>query len=123
MAESPAPEFVRVVAVNDIPLGWYVKRAVGEHSVLLCRVGDAVYAVEDRCSHAGMPLEGGALSGRCIVCPMHGAEFDICTGKQLSLPAIRPIRCFAVRLVGDFVEVCTQPVRDDEPRSTFRFGM
>lgn len=69
--------------------------------VLICNVGGTFYAVEDVCTHDGAPLDQGKLEDRCVVCPRHGATFDVTTGAALTLPAVLPLLTFAVRRDGD----------------------
>lgn len=73
--------------------------------VLLCMDEGTVYAVENRCSHLEEPLACGKVKWGRIACPAHGARFDLATGEALSGPATLPIRTFAVRVVGDMIEV------------------
>lgn len=42
--------------------------------------GDAVYAIEDACNHAGASLSEGAVAEGCISCPMHGYAFRLSDG-------------------------------------------
>ncbi|NNM92371.1 MAG: non-heme iron oxygenase ferredoxin subunit [Candidatus Eremiobacteraeota bacterium] len=69
--------------------------------ILLCNVGGEFYAIEDYCTHDGAPLDAGTLNGRCILCPRHGATFDVTTGEALTLPAVMPVPSFPVRREGD----------------------
>jgi 3-phenylpropionate/trans-cinnamate dioxygenase ferredoxin subunit len=71
--------------------------------VLLCNVDGELYAVEDVCTHDGGALDGGELDGPRIMCPRHGAFFDVTTGKALTLPAVSPLPTFPVRVAGDDV--------------------
>ncbi len=74
--------------------------------IVVAEVDGVWYGVEDRCTHAGCSFsEDGALHGTDIVCNCHGSEFDIKSGAVLRGPAERPVRTFAVRVVGDGVEV------------------
>jgi 3-phenylpropionate/trans-cinnamate dioxygenase ferredoxin subunit len=75
--------------------------------VLLCNVEGTVYAIEDVCTHDGGELDQGELEGCRIMCPRHGAYFDVTTGAALTLPAILPVETFPVRVeAGEiFVEV------------------
>jgi 3-phenylpropionate/trans-cinnamate dioxygenase ferredoxin subunit len=75
--------------------------------VLLCNVDGELYAVEDVCTHDGGALDGGELEGPRIMCPRHGAFFDVTTGKALTLPAITPLPTYPVRIDGDDVFVET----------------
>jgi 3-phenylpropionate/trans-cinnamate dioxygenase ferredoxin subunit len=66
--------------------------------VLVCRIAGRYYAVEDRCSHDDGPLGEGFVHEGAIVCPRHGARFDIASGAALSMPAVTPIRTFPVKV-------------------------
>jgi 3-phenylpropionate/trans-cinnamate dioxygenase ferredoxin subunit len=74
---------------------------------LLCNVEGTVYAIEDVCTHDGGELDQGELEGCRIMCPRHGAYFDVTTGAALTLPAILPVETFPVRVeAGEiFIEV------------------
>jgi 3-phenylpropionate/trans-cinnamate dioxygenase ferredoxin subunit len=73
--------------------------------VLLCNVGGTLYAVEDVCTHDGNALDGGELDGARIMCPRHGAFFDVTTGQALTLPAVSPLPVFPVTVDGDDVSI------------------
>ena len=89
-----APGAMLRVVVDDIP-------------VLLCNVAGELYAVEDICTHDGGALDGGELDGCRVMCPRHGAFFDVTTGKALTLPAVSPLPAYPVTVEGDdvFVDV------------------
>jgi 3-phenylpropionate/trans-cinnamate dioxygenase ferredoxin subunit len=65
------------------------------------------YAIEDRCSHDDGPLcEGEFDPETCVVvCPRHGANFDIRSGEALTLPAFEPVSIYPVRVVDGIVKV------------------
>jgi 3-phenylpropionate/trans-cinnamate dioxygenase ferredoxin subunit len=73
------------------------------------RLDDGFYATEDTCSHAQSSLAAGEvdLDDCTVECPYHASQFEIKTGRVLSLPATKPIKTFPVKVVGDevFVEV------------------
>jgi len=94
-----------VAKISDIPPGSTRRVTAGGRDVLLCNVGGAVYAVEDVCTHDGGALDAGELEGCRIMCPRHGAYFDVTTGAALTLPAILPLPTFAVRIEGDDIFV------------------
>jgi 3-phenylpropionate/trans-cinnamate dioxygenase ferredoxin subunit len=66
-----------------------------------------LYALEDRCSHDDGPLVEGDWEPDegVVICPRHGARFDIRTGRPLSLPAIFPVDTFPVRVEDGIVKV------------------
>ncbi|XYH95776.1 Rieske (2Fe-2S) protein [Sorangium sp. So ce1128] len=66
------------------------------------QVGATTYVVESRCPHRGGKLAYGHVNERrgCITCPLHGATFELASGRQLAGPACGPLR---VRIVpGDW---------------------
>ena len=69
--------------------------------------GGRLYAIEDRCSHDDGPLcEGDWDEDMCrVVCPRHGSQFDLATGRPLSLPAYEPVATFPVEVVDGVVRV------------------
>lgn len=67
-------------------------------AVLVVRCGSELYAVEDRCTHDGEPLEGADVESCQIICPRHGAHFCVRTGEALTPPAYEPLRTFKVRV-------------------------
>ena len=69
--------------------------------VAICNVSGSFYAIEDVCTHDGGQLDQGHLEGKCIVCPRHGATFDVTTGAALTLPAVMPVATYNVRRDGD----------------------
>jgi 3-phenylpropionate/trans-cinnamate dioxygenase ferredoxin subunit len=66
-----------------------------------------LFALEDRCSHDDGPLvEGEWEPDRCVVvCPRHGATFDIRSGLPLTLPAYEPVETYPVRVEDGIVKV------------------
>jgi 3-phenylpropionate/trans-cinnamate dioxygenase ferredoxin subunit len=73
--------------------------------VLLCNVAGELFAVEDVCTHDGAALDAAELDGCRIMCPRHGALFDVTTGKALTLPAVAPLPTYPVRVDGDDVSI------------------
>jgi 3-phenylpropionate/trans-cinnamate dioxygenase ferredoxin subunit len=57
------------------------------------------------CSHDDGPLGDGELEHSEVICPRHGAHFDISNGKALSLPAVEDIPAYPTRVVGESIEV------------------
>jgi 3-phenylpropionate/trans-cinnamate dioxygenase ferredoxin subunit len=97
MAQQSSP----VAHLSEIAPGSTRRVEAGGEAVLLCNVDGAVYAIEDACTHDGGELDQGELEGTRIMCPRHGAYFDVTSGAALTLPAVLPVRTFRVRLEGD----------------------
>lgn len=90
---------VHRVAVEAPPPGRTVAIEVEETKILVCNVDGALFAVENRCTHARVELTESKLIGAEIECPVHGARFDARTGSVLCRPARRPLRTFGVERV------------------------
>ncbi|HVA32607.1 MAG TPA: non-heme iron oxygenase ferredoxin subunit [Candidatus Baltobacteraceae bacterium] len=86
----------KVAAASDIAPGTTHRVVVDGVEILLCNVDGTIFAIEDVCTHDGGPLDQGKLEGECVVCPRHGATFDVRTGDALTLPAVVPLMTFEV---------------------------
>ena len=99
------PAFERVLAVSELEVGEMRRVEVQGTAVVLCHVDEGFFAVDDMCSHAEAKMSEGRLRGCRILCPLHGAAFDVRDGSVLRPPASRPIRSHTVRVDGDDVLV------------------
>lgn len=70
-----------------------------DHRVAVFRIGDDLYAIGDRCSHAEASLSEGEVFDLTVECPRHGSEFDLVTGEPGALPATKPVPVYAVEVV------------------------
>jgi len=92
------PNFERVAAVSDIPASGRLAVEFDDRAVLVIRIGNEYYGIEDVCSHDGQPLTDGPIRDSSIECPRHGARFDLTTGRPLCMPAVSPIATYAVKV-------------------------
>ena len=79
----------------------------GEIAVGVYNLNGQYYALEDRCSHDDGPLCEGDFEcdDGVAICPRHGANIDIRTGRALTLPAVESVRTFPVRVEDGIVKV------------------
>lgn len=94
-----------VAAAADVPLGRMISAEIDGRAIVICHVREGWYALDDSCTHAAARLHEGWLHGCRLVCPLHGAAFDIRSGFALGPPAFRPLVMHRVRVVGARVEV------------------
>ena len=87
---------VRVAAEGEIPEGGVRIVQSGSLFIGVYRIDGRYYAIEDRCSHDDGPLCEGERDGFEVVCPRHGARFDLRDGRVLSLPATEDVEAFPV---------------------------
>ena len=90
--------WTKVAPVSAIPDPGMQAFDLGEERIVVARAGSTVYAVEDRCSHDDGPLSDGSVEGRDIICPRHGARFDLGSGVAVRMPASAPVRVFPVKI-------------------------
>lgn len=89
---------IRVAALDALPDGTGVLVESAGHRIALFRIGDAVHAIGDRCSHAEASLAEGEVYDGAVECPRHGSEFDLVTGRPGSLPATRPVPVYETEI-------------------------
>jgi 3-phenylpropionate/trans-cinnamate dioxygenase ferredoxin subunit len=93
--------WTRVATTDDVAPGHVRVVEVEGLAIALCNVDGAFYAIDDVCTHDEGSLDQGQLDGAQIECPRHGARFDVRSGRALTLPAVRPVHCYAVDVRGD----------------------
>ena len=98
-------DFIKVCKTSDIPDPGKQVFEVGDHFLLLAHVRGRFYAIDDRCTHDDGPLGEGQLEGFAIVCPRHGARFDLRDGRVLAMPATHPTPAYEVKVEADDVLV------------------
>lgn len=97
--------FVPVAAAENIEEKQFACFVVEDVALVICRFRDEYFAVENMCSHAQSTFDEGRVRGYRLMCPLHGATFDIRDGSVAGAPATKPLRSFPVRVVGGMVEV------------------
>lgn len=80
---------------------------VAGHRLAVVRIGDSVYVLGDRCSHADYSLAEGEVDADAgtLECWKHGSAFSLADGEPNSLPAIKPVPVYEARIEGDRVVV------------------
>ena len=98
--------FVPVLPLAELPAGQMRCVETGGVPVLLVHAKDgSVHAVNNICSHAYARMDEGRLRGHRLICPLHGASFDVRTGAVLGAPANAPLTSYPVRVVDGRIEV------------------
>ncbi len=92
------PDFTPVCKITDLPDPGKRVFEVEDRLVALFHVAGRFYAMDDECTHDGGPLAEGKLEGFTIVCPRHGAKFDVRTGAALSMPATQAAAAHEVKV-------------------------
>jgi metal-sulfur cluster biosynthetic enzyme/nitrite reductase/ring-hydroxylating ferredoxin subunit len=107
-------DFEQVASVDEIKSGERLSVFYDDDiPILLVQNEDGTYqAVEDVCSHDGQPLTDGPIENGEIVCPRHGARFDLKTGAPTCMPATSGIATFEVKVEDG--EILLRPREEEE---------
>lgn len=98
---------VRLCGFDDVAPDTSARVDIEGHRIAVVRIGDDVYAIGDRCSHADFSLsEGEVFPDTCqIECFKHGSSFSLLTGEPDTFPATRPVPVYEVRVEGDDIVI------------------
>jgi 3-phenylpropionate/trans-cinnamate dioxygenase ferredoxin component len=94
---AAVPGWIDVAAADAVSEAGSLVVEVDGIPVVVVRCGDALYAVEDRCTHDGESFSGAEVEACEIICPRHGSHFCLRTGEALTPPAYEPLRTDRVR--------------------------
>lgn len=91
---------VDVGALADFAEGAASQVRVADRVLVLVRVGEDVYVLDDRCSHEEYWLSDGEVDADAleIECARHGSMFSLLDGSPTSLPATRPVATYDTRV-------------------------
>ena len=98
-------EFMVVARAEDLPSGERLYVEIDGQSIVVFNLAGGLFAIADVCSHDDGPVGDGELEGHEVICPRHGARFDIRTGKALALPAVVDVPAYQVRVVDGQIEL------------------
>jgi len=91
--------WVRITKAENIPLREGRAVQIAGHDIAIFNLGDRFLAVENKCPHRGGPLADGIVSGRTVVCPLHGWKVELESGQVTNRPEENPrVKTFATRV-------------------------
>jgi len=82
--------WVRVAGEAEIAVGDGRRIEVAGRPVLLLRRGEGYLAFEAICPHQEFTLSLADIQGDTITCPLHGYQYDLCTGENLYPASVYP---------------------------------
>ena len=98
-------EYQYVCERDELPENTPKTFEVDQRFVVLINLAGQIFCIEDMCTHDGGTLGDGQFDGQCLVCPRHGAKFDVTNGKAMCMPATEDTPSHAVRIDGTKVLV------------------
>ena len=75
------PRWIRVTAIENLPLREGRAVSLGDREIALFNLGDRVLATDNRCPHEGGPLCDGIVAGDAVVCPLHAWKVNLASGR------------------------------------------
>lgn len=91
---------------SELPPGKLLQVELADGTpICVANLGGRFLAIGGECTHAGGPLGEGDIEGNCVVCPWHGASFDLETGEARTPPAHEAEPTYPVEVVGDEVRI------------------
>lgn len=104
-----------ICSLNDLPEGKSKRVVIDNVAIALFHIDQGFFAIEDSCSHQGASLAFGSLEGCHIACPRHGALFDIRNGNVVSLPALRGVKSYPVKIENGTLFISSIPNSEESP--------
>lgn len=74
---------MKILKTSELADGKMKKVNIGDSDVLIARIDDEFFAVNNKCPHMGGDLSEGTLDGTIITCPRHHSQFDVTTGQVI----------------------------------------
>lgn len=90
--------FIRAASLEELADGKKLCLEIDDRFVVLVRLGNDIFCLDDVCTHDGGPLGEGDLVDHCLVCPRHGAKFDVRNGNAVAMPATEPTQAHSVKV-------------------------
>lgn len=97
------------IPLNEIAEGKMGAYSIEGREIVVCRTKDGIHALDNVCTHAYARLSEGRLRGTRLICPLHGASFDVRDGRALGAPAVQALVTHEVRVVEERIEVALRP--------------
>ena len=90
----------------DVLEGKMVHITAGGKEIVVTKFDGNYYAMDNICTHAGAELHEGELNNSELICPWHGAKWDIKTGSLISFPQkLKPLQSRKVLIENDTLYV------------------
>jgi 3-phenylpropionate/trans-cinnamate dioxygenase ferredoxin subunit len=103
--------FQPVVALEDLPEARAAGFEVDGQPVVVVRLAGEVHAMRNACAHAGARFDRAPCINHTLTCPMHGARFDVRTGRCVNSP-YEDIAVYSARVRNGVVEVAVETAED-----------
>jgi 3-phenylpropionate/trans-cinnamate dioxygenase ferredoxin component len=98
-------EYTQIALATDLPNGERLFVDIEDKPIVVFNIAGQFFAIGDVCTHDDGPLGDGLIEAYNIVCPRHGAEFDVRSGKAVQMPAVVDVPAYPVRVVDGNIQI------------------
>jgi len=102
---SEEGKFYPVIRVEEFKNGERLFLEIKGQPVVVFNLAGYFYAIRDACTHDDNPLGDGDLDGFEVICPRHGARFDVRDGRATHMPALTDTPSYPMRVVDGMLEI------------------
>jgi 3-phenylpropionate/trans-cinnamate dioxygenase ferredoxin subunit len=97
--------YLEIIPSDQLPDGERIFIELEGKAIVLFNLAGSLFAIGDVCSHDNGPVGDGEIEETEIICPRHGGRFDIRSGKATSLPAVKDIPSYPVRVLQGMIQI------------------
>jgi nitrite reductase/ring-hydroxylating ferredoxin subunit len=101
--EQTEETWIDVCNIDDIDIGGMYEFQHNDLRIVLYRLEEGLFATDNVCTHEFALLSEGWLENGTIECPLHGALFDVKTGRVERGPAECALKTYAIKTDGSRV--------------------
>lgn len=97
---------ITLATIDELAEGERIALEIDGQSILLIAHKHQYFCIAEMCTHENISLADGEVDELdAIVCPRHGARFDLRTGKAVCLPATTPVQVYPVTVNGTEIQI------------------
>jgi 3-phenylpropionate/trans-cinnamate dioxygenase ferredoxin subunit len=91
-------KYLKIAALSEFPENERLFLEINDLPIVIYSLNGEYFATGDVCTHDGGSIGEGQIEGNEVICPRHGARFDIKTGKVTRFPAVEDIPSYPVKI-------------------------
>ena len=96
---------IKVAKTSELSEGKSKLVTVNDKEIVLFKVNNQLFAMDNTCLHVGGSLAEGEIQGNQVTCPLHGWQYDIKSGQN-TMPGMGKLNSYKVEVQGEeiFIE-------------------
>ncbi|MBC8167826.1 MAG: nitrite reductase small subunit NirD [Bryobacteraceae bacterium] len=97
--------WIRITETENVPLREGRSVQLGRREIAIFHLPDRFVAIDNMCPHNGGPLCDGIVKGTTVVCPLHGWNICLESGRVTRPDVPIGVRTYPVRVVDGVIEM------------------